>query len=408
MIVNVVGLGYIGLPTALSLAAGGITVVGVDKKATVVDKLNEGIVTFYENGLNELFDKAVKSGNISFVNKCTEADVYIIAVPTPYIKVSKQIEAKYVISAVEDVLGACKEGAIIAIESTISPGTCENSIRPAIKAMGKQIGKDVHIAHVPERIIPGNMLYELEHNSRTIGVDESETGEVLKDVYSSFSKGEIIVTDVKTAEMTKVVENTYRDINIAFANELAKICNKENMDVYEVIRVANMHPRVNILNPGPGVGGHCISVDPWFLVGDYPDIVNIIRHARLINDGQPEYVLKRISEIMKKHNILSLEDVGLYGLTYKENVDDVRESPTLQLLEVMSNHAAYGVKVYDPFIKEDIVKNQYHNFDQFIKDIKLLVVMVGHSEIVEATEKIANLIIFDTRNCITLKSCERL
>lgn len=192
------------------------------------------------------------------------------------------------------------------------------------------------------------MVYELKNNSRTIGADSKVVGEEVRRWYKCFCKGDIVVTDIKTAEMSKVVENTFRDINIAFANELAKMCHKENMDVYELISIANKHPRVNILQPGPGVGGHCISVDPWFLVGDYPDIVNVILGAREVNDGMPLYVFDRIHEIMKENNIKDFSKVGLYGLTYKENVDDTRESPTLQLLDIFDKYNINDVKIYDP------------------------------------------------------------
>ena len=198
--------------------------------------------------------------------------------------------------------------------------------------------------------------------------------------------------------MTKVVENTFRDINIAFANELAKICRSDNMDVYEIIRIANKHPRVNILTPGPGVGGHCISVDPWFLVGDYPGLANIILAARKINDSMPEFVLKRISEIMAENNITDYSRVGLYGLTYKENVDDVRESPTLQLLESMRDHLAPELKVYDPYVKKKITRNQLNSFEEFIEGIDLIVVMVGHSHLKKSLTLLNNKIVFDTRH----------
>lgn len=396
MTVNVVGLGYIGLPTALSIAAGGLKVTGTDKKQAIVDTVKSGKMTFKEDGLDGLLDKARSSGNLSVSTSCVKADVYIVSVPTPYIKTTKKIDPVYVVSAVKDVLAVCDDGAVLAVESTISPGTMDRFVRPIVKESGKKL----HIAHVPERIIPGNMLYELEHNSRTIGVDEKEIGEILVKVYSSFCKGQMVVTDIKTAEMTKVVENTFRDINIAFANELSRICRRDNMDVYEVIRVANMHPRVNILTPGPGVGGHCISVDPWFLVGDYPDIVNIIKGAREVNDGQPAFVLERIAKVMEENGITSLSDVGLYGLTYKENVDDTRESPTLRLLDFMKEHAAFGAKVYDPFAAKDMVPNQYDDFDKFVNDVKLLVVLVNHTQIIENSSKLAGKVILDTRNCL--------
>ena len=397
MKVNVVGLGYIGLPTALSIAAGGIPVTGTDKKQEIVDTVRSGKMTFKEDGLDGLLERARNSGNLELSTSCVEADVYIVSVPTPYIKTTKKIDPAYVIGAVKDVLDVCRDGSILAVESTISPGTMERFVRPLVK----QSGKKLHIAHVPERIIPGNMLYELEHNSRTIGVDEKSVGETLMQVYSSFCKGQMVMTDVKTAEMTKVVENTFRDINIAFANELSRICRRDGMDVYEVIRVANMHPRVNILTPGPGVGGHCISVDPWFLVGDYPDIVNIIKAAREVNDGQPEFVLRRIAQVMQENGIQSLSDVGLYGLTYKENVDDTRESPTLQLLEYMKEHAAYGVKVYDPFARNGMTANQYDDFGKFLDDVKMVVILVNHNQIKENSSRLKGKIVLDTRNCVS-------
>ena len=406
--VNVVGLGYIGLPTAMMLAANGVEVTGVDKNNAIVMSLKEGKMTFKEDGMDELFARARKSGKWELATKCVEAEIYIIAVPTPYLKITKRIEPKYVIGAVRDVLEAAPKGAIIAIESTISPGTIDKFVKPMIEESGKKLGEDIHIAHVPERIIPGNMLYELEHNSRTIGADEESVAEKLKEIYGVFCKGDIIFTDIRTAEMAKVVENTYRDINIAFANELAKMCNRAGMDVYEIIKVANMHPRVNILTPGPGVGGHCISVDPWFLVGDYPDIVNIIRQARLINDEMPEYVLARISELMNESQIADLSHVGFYGLTYKEDVDDTRESPTLQLIECMQKHLAFGAKFYDPLVEKNIVENQYQDFDEFLKDIKILVIMVAHSHLKGQIEKTKGLIIYDTRHCIEGDNVHRL
>lgn len=396
--INVIGLGYIGLPTALMFAAHGVEVVGTDYNKELVNTLNAGKTTFEEEGLDELFFDAVKKG-IRFSNEYISTDMYIVAVPTPYDKVSKKIDASFVIGAVKNVMEVCPKGATVVIESTVSPGTIDKFVRPIIRDNGFEIGKDIHLVHAPERIIPGNMVYELKHNSRTIGADSKEIGDKVKNLYSAFCEGEIIVTDIRTAEMTKVVENTYRDINIAFANELAKICRSDNMDVYEIIRIANHHPRVNILSPGPGVGGHCISVDPWFLVGDYPGLANIILAARKINDGMPEFVLERIHDIMKKEGITSVGKVGLYGLTYKENVDDMRESPTLQLLESMERHLSDGViKVYDPYILKDVVKNQYHDFEAFIEDIDMIVIMVGHDEIRKNIEKIKNKIILDTRN----------
>jgi UDP-N-acetyl-D-mannosaminuronic acid dehydrogenase len=334
--INVIGLGYIGLPTALILASHGVEVVGTDYNKDLVDTLNAGKTTFKENGLDELFQDALKAG-IRFSTEYQTTDIYIVSVPTPYDKISKKIDVSYVNAAVMSVLKVCPKGATVVIESTLSPGTIDKYVRPQITATGFTIGQDINLVHAPERIIPGNMIYELLHNNRTIGADDRDVGEKIKAVYASFCQGEIVVTDIKTAEITKVVENTYRDINIAFANELAKICRSDGMDVYEIIRIANLHPRVNILSPGPGVGGHCIPVDPWFLVGDYPGLTNIILAARKINDGMPRFVIHRISQIMKDTGLTDVRRVGLYGLTYKENVDDVRESPTLQMLERMDD-----------------------------------------------------------------------
>lgn len=401
MKVCVVGLGYIGLPTALSLAANGVEVVGIDYNKDLVNTLKGGKTTFEEKGLNELFEKAKE--NIEFTTDYIANDMYIIAVPTPYEKFNKKIDPCYVISAVESTIEVCSKGAVIVIESTISPGTIDKFVRPAIEAKGIVIGKDIHLVHAPERIIPGNMISELVNNSRTVGADDEAIALKVKKVYETFCKGEIVITDIKTAEMTKVVENTFRDINIAFANELAKICREADMDVYETIKIANRHPRVNILQPGPGVGGHCISVDPWFLVGDYPLLAKIILTARQINDSMPEYVLERISEIMKEKGVKDASKVGLYGLTYKENVDDVRESPTLQMIECMEKHLANGVKVYDPFIKNDIVENQYHDFDKFLDDVDIVVILVSHDEIKENMDKLKGKIVLDTRNICTLE-----
>ena len=405
--VNVIGLGYIGLPTALMLASHGVEVVGTDYNEKLVATLNAGKTTFKEDGLDELFADAVSSG-IRFTTEYQKTEVYIVSVPTPYDKFTKKVDACYVVSAVESVLKVCPKGAIVVIESTISPGTIDKFIRPAIDNKGFAIGKDIHLVHAPERIIPGNMVYELLHNNRTIGADDKDVGEKVKDIYKSFCQGEIVVTDIRTAEMTKVVENTYRAVNIAFANELAKICRHDNMNVYEIIRICNMHPRVNILQPGPGVGGHCISVDPWFLVGDYPSLAKVIDESMKTNDGMPDFVLNRIYEIMKENGLKDITKVGLYGLTYKENVDDLRESPTLQLLESQERHLATGLKVYDPFIKEDVVKNQYHDLDKFLHDVDFVVIMVKHNEIKENMEKLKNKLVLDCHNICPFDKTYRL
>ena len=399
--VNVIGLGYIGLPTALMMASHGVEVVGTDYNKELVATLNAGKTTFKEDGLDELFANAVAAG-IKFSTEYQVTDTYIVSVPTPYDKFSKKVDACYVVAAVKEVMRVCPKGATVVVESTVSPGTIDRFVRPVIAEAGFEIGKDLHLVHAPERIIPGNMVYELLHNNRTIGADEREIGEKVKALYASFCLGDIVVTDIRTAEMTKVVENTFRAVNIAFANELAKICRHDNMDVYEIIRICNMHPRVNILQPGPGVGGHCISVDPWFLVGDYPSLTKVINESMKTNDGMPDFVLGRIHEIMEEKGITDTTRVGLYGLTYKENVDDMRESPTLQLLESQARHLAAPLKTYDPFITKDVVPNQYHDLDKFLADCDLVVVMVKHDEIRKNEDKLKDKVVLDCQNIIRL------
>lgn len=402
--INVIGLGYIGLPTALMMSAHGADVVGTDYNENLVKELRSGHTTFKEKGIEELYLKATNSG-IRFHTSYLKSNIYIISVPTPYDKFSKKIDPTYVISAIKDVLEVAPPGAIIVIESTISPGTIDRFVRPLLVDKGRE---DLRLAHAPERIIPGNMIYELVHNNRTIGVDDQDTGEVIKRIYSSFCEGEIVITNIRTAEMTKVVENTYRAVNIAFANELTKICRHAGLDVYEIIRISNLHPRVNILQPGPGVGGHCISVDPWFLVGDYPALAKVIDEAMKTNDAMPAFVLHRVFDIMQERAMHDLGRVGLYGLTYKENVEDTRESPTLQLLESQRKHLGMPLKVYDPLVKTDIVECQYHDLDIFLDDVDLVVIMIGHEEIKKNTDKLRSKVVLDTRNVCNIDNCYHL
>ncbi|EME3581608.1 nucleotide sugar dehydrogenase [Enterococcus faecium] len=397
--INVIGLGYIGLPTALMLAANGNEVVGTDYNQKLLHKLQKGQLTFEEKGLEELFDKALTRG-IKFENKYSSTDFYIITVPTPYDKVDKKIDPSYVIAATKRVLEVCKKGTILVIESTISPGTIDRFIRPLVKEAGLSLGEDVHLVHAPERILPGQMIKELQFNSRTIGADEPEIAEKVKEIYSTFCEGEIVCTDIRTAEMTKVVENTFRAINIAYANELTKIARHDGLDVHEIIRIANMHPRVNILSPGPGVGGHCIPVDPWFLVGDYPRLTQLISTALEINESMPELVLERLVAIMKENNITDRNKIGIYGMTYKQDVDDIRESPTVQLFEKMKSSFAEPFRVFDPMIKEKIMDNQVMDFDKFLNDSEIIVLMVEHTHLKENLSMLQNKLILDTHNLI--------
>lgn len=393
--VNVIGLGYIGLPTSLMMASHGVEVVGTDYNEKLVATLNAGMTTFKEDGLDELFASAVKAG-ISFTTEYQVCDTYIVSVPTPYDKLDKKIDPSYVVAACKTVLEIAPQSAVLVIESTVSPNTIDRFVRPLLKEAGRG---DVRLVHAPERIIPGNMVHELLHNNRTIGADDPEIGKRVAELYASFCQGEIAITDIRTAEMTKVVENTFRAVNIAFANELAKVCRIGGMDVYEVIRIANKHPRVSILQPGPGVGGHCIPVDPWFLVGDYPETANFIRLALQTNFSMPEYVLHRAHEVMAERGIDDPSKVGIYGLTYKEDVDDVRESPTLQMLEAQAEHLSGGaMRIYDPWVEVDVVPNQVHSMEEFLDGLEMVIVMVGHSEIEGKPEAFGDRVIVDPRN----------
>ena len=403
--VNVIGLGYIGLPTALMLASNGVEVVGTDYNQDLVNELQAGRVTFKEDGLDELFAKALNEG-IKFTSEYQQTDIYIISVPTPYDKATKKIDASYVIEAVKDTISVCNPKSTIIIESTISPGTIDKQIRPLLKQYHRD---DIRLVHAPERILPGNMIYELVHNNRTIGADSNEVAQQIKELYASFCQGEIVTTDIQTAEMTKVVENTFRAVNIAFANELMRICRYNNMDVYEIIRICNMHPRVNIANPGPGVGGHCIPVDPWFLVGDYPQLTHMINASLKVNETQPDYVLERIYQIMQEHHITDLKRVGLYGLTYKEDVDDFRESPSLQIIESQRKHLAEPLKCYDPFLENhQIIASQYADFDEFLNSIDLVVVMTKHQHIQQHWDKLQGKIVLDCHNICPLPNAYHL
>lgn len=397
MKINVVGLGYIGLPTALMLAKNNVEVVGTDLDEILVEKLSQGEITFEEPDLPKIFEKALQNG-IEFSTKLIETNLYIIAVPTPYIQESKLIDMKYVVTAFKQIIDVCSDDSIIIVESTVSPGSIDKYIRPLMSRCEKKI----NVCHAPERIIPGNMIHELTHNSRTVGVDNEIVGKKVTELYSKFCESEINITDIKSAEMSKVVENTFRDINIAFANELAKICRNGDLDVYEIISLANKHPRVSILSPGPGVGGHCISVDPWFLVGDYPELAVLTRNAREINDSMPIHVLDRLREILKDNDNNQSLKVGLYGLSYKENVDDIRESPSLQLLKNAKKENVKIDYVFDPFVSLD--NGPSMSFNEFISESDIIVINVAHDHIKNNIHQLSDKIVLDCKNICPFES----
>ena len=392
--VNVIGLGYIGLPTALMMATHGVEVVGTDYNEELVATLNAGHTTFKEEGLDELFVDALKSG-IKFTTEYQVCDTYIVSVPTPYDKLDKKIDPCYVIAACKTVLEVARRRRA-RNRVDYSPNTVDRFVRPLLIEAERE---DVKLVHAPERIIPGNMVYELLHNNRTIGADDPEVGEEVAKIYATFCQGEISVTDIRTAEMTKSSRTPSAQLTSRSPTSLPRSARIGGMDVAEVIRISNKHPRVNILQPGPGVGGHCIPVDPWFLVGDYPETANFIRLALQTNAGMPEYVLHRAHEVMAERGIKDASKVGIYGLTYKEDVDDVRESPTLQMLESMEEHlCGGGVKVYDPWVERDEVPGQVHSMEEFLDGLEMVIVMVGHSQIKGKPEAFGGRILIDPRN----------
>jgi len=393
MTINVIGLGHVGLPTAILLASGESNVIGSDSNMELIKVLKSNTAVLNDDNLKNIYYTSLNK-NLFFDNIPCNADMHIIAVPTPFIKESKKVDLSFIYSVLDQLIQLDQEELLIIIESTIPPGTINH-----LKDKYSKFDRNISFAHSPERVMPGDTYKELVYNDRTIGTDDLNTFNKIKTLYEQFSKGNIIHTDILSAELSKVLENTYRDINIAFANEIAIICNKLNLDVNKVIRIANHHPRVNILSPGPGVGGHCIPVDPWFLVGDFPEETRLIRTAREVNDKMPEYIRFRILEIVKEYN-LNLSEVGLYGLTYKANVKDFRESPSIKILELFEVNDGIKLNSFEPFNYEGEEINIA--FDSFLKKIKLIVVLVEHSHLSQKLEQISEKLIFDTKNSLKL------
>lgn len=368
----VVGLGYIGLPTAAIFSSKGIEVIAVDTKKEVVDTINKGNIHIEEPGLGELVKSVVKSGHLKCSTVPQVADTYIICVPTPNLDDKyKSCDLKYVMSAIDSIVPILKKGDLIIVESTIAPRTMEDVVKPVLESKGFAIGEDLYLAHCPERVLPGQILNEMINNNRIIGGITEKCTEKAAEVYSKIVEGEIIKTEAKTAEMSKLVENTYRDVNIAFANELTKVCNDLQINVLDVINMANKHPRVNILSPGPGVGGHCLAVDPYFICSKSPEYSNIISMSRSTNKSMPEYVVSGVDSIL--NNDYS-KKILVLGVTYKPNVDDMRESPSYEIACKLID-AGYDVNVYDPHTKD------YKNTDiSNLNKYDLVLCLVSHNE----------------------------
>ncbi|GIV64478.1 MAG: UDP-N-acetyl-D-mannosamine dehydrogenase [Chloroflexota bacterium] len=373
----VLGLGYIGLPTASTFATHGLKVVGVDVNPQIVNGLQNGHLHLYEPGLRTLVQAALRSGNLVVSQQPQPADAFIIAVPTPFFE-DKRADMRAVRSASEAIVPYLRKGNLVILESTSPPLTTVNLVAPILEKSGLKAGEDFLLAYSPERVLPGQILRELIENARIIGGITPESGQAGRDLYSIFVRGEIILTDATTAEMVKLMENTYRDVNIAIANEFSRLADRFGVDVWEAIRLANRHPRVNILSPGPGVGGHCISVDPWFLVEAAPDLTPLIRTARKVNDDQPHFVVKLVERILGE---VSGHHIAALGLAYKPNVDDLRESPAVEVVHLLQSAGA-KVKAYEPY-KTDYAFNgvaSTTSLQEAIQSAELLVLLVAHDQ----------------------------
>ncbi len=340
----ILGLGYIGLPTASAFATHNVKVVGVDVNEHVVETLQAGKIHIHEPGLGEAVRQAIESGNLSVATTPQAADAFLIAVPTPFYD-DKRADMRAVTSAAEAIVPHLRPGNLVVLESTSPPRTTVDLLVPILEKSGLKAGADFHVAYSPERVLPGQILRELIENARVIGGITPQSAQAGSDLYATFVKGEIIQTDATTAEMVKLMENTYRDVNIAIANEFARLADRFGVDVWEAISLANRHPRVKILNPGPGVGGHCISVDPWFFVEAAPDLAKLIRQARQVNDSQPHFVVDLVREILGE---LRGKKIAALGLAYKPDVDDLRESPAAEIVHLLQNEGA-AVKAFEPF-----------------------------------------------------------
>lgn len=370
----ILGLGYIGMPTAAMFASNGYDIVGVDVNQEVVDQLNKGEVIIEEPYLGDLVKQVVSAGRLRASTTPEEADVFIIAVPTP-IREDKTADMKYVESATNMIVPFLKKGNMVILESTSPPGTVEQLMCPILETTGLDLHEDLYIAHSPERVIPGKILIELVENNRIVGGINETSSKKVKKLYQSFVKGEIFLTDATTAEMCKLMENTFRDVNISLANELAIICEKMGINAWDVIEFANKHPRVNIHQPGPGVGGHCLAVDPWFIVEKYPEDAKIIRLARETNDFMPMHVFSRMKELVGS---LKGKKVTVLGITYKPDIDDLRESPVLHLVDLLEDIEGIDLQLVDPYVAE--YKYLVEEPMTAINDADLVVLGVNHSD----------------------------
>jgi len=393
----VVGLGYIGLPTASILANNGYDVLGIDINEKVIEKLRNGTPHIEEPDLKGIFISAINSGKLRVSKKIEKSDVFIISVPTPLTE-DKKADLSYVESASKEISKCIEKGNLVILESTSPPGTTEKLVGGIIlNSSGLKAGADYLLSFCPERVLPGKIMYELVNNTRIIGGINKESAIKAREIYSSFVKAEIYLTDLKTAEFVKLTENTYRDVNLAFSNELSLICNYYNINVWDVIRFANMHPRVNILSPGPGVGGHCIPIDPWFMIQNLGRENTLIEKCRNINNEMPFIISRKVVELIKDKKS---PKATLFGASYKEDIGDTRESPTVAVIKELKKEKI-NVSVYDPLAENS--KYELSSLEDSLKGSDILVLLVSHSifrnldmNYVAGLMRTRN--IFDTRN----------
>jgi UDP-N-acetyl-D-mannosaminuronic acid dehydrogenase len=397
----VIGLGYIGLPTASLLATKGYSVHGVDVSPKVVNTISEGKIHIVEPDLDVLVKSAVHSGNLTANFEPAEADVFIIAVPTPFHKDQNSQDPvpnlSYIKEATRAISPFVREGNLVILESTSPVGTTDEVVAAELQKLGHSVGEKVFVAHCPERVLPGRILVELVENDRVVGGINDASTQKAVDFYQEFVRGTVYGTSAKTAEMVKLVENSYRDVNIAFANELSMICDEENIKVWDVIELANKHPRVNILQPGPGVGGHCIAVDPWFIVDRSPKLAKLIKTARQVNDQKPHWVIERVREKAQK---FKNPVIACLGLTYKADVDDLRESPALDIVKHLLEEKAGIILACDPHVT-NLEGVELVSLAQAIKSADILLILVDHKSFRKiSAADLKEKIVIDTRGII--------
>jgi UDP-N-acetyl-D-mannosaminuronic acid dehydrogenase len=376
----VLGLGYIGLPTASTFANSGLKVTGVDVNQRVVAGLRNGELHIEEPGLRTLVQAALASGNLRIAGQPEPADAFLIAVPTPVLP-DKRADLSAVLAAAESIVPHLRRTNLVVLESTSPPRTTVDVIVPILERSGLRAGADFHLAYSPERVLPGQILRELVENARVIGGIDRASAEAGRELYAAFVRGEIVLTDATTAEMVKLMENTYRDVNIAAANEFSRLADRFGVDVWEAIAIANRHPRVDILRPGPGVGGHCISVDPWFLVEAAPEITPLIRQARMVNDSQPAHAVRLIVTALGG---LRGRTIAALGLAYKPDVDDLRESPAIEVARLLAEGGA-RVASFEPFALAARVPGctPADSLDAALRQAEAVVLLVDHRAFVE-------------------------